>query len=73
MNIENDVSRVVPDTPSIARVYRSKGISDFFPWQRELLELDGVLDSRNVVYSAPTSGGKSLPAELLVARTVIVR
>jgi len=45
-------------------------IKALFPWQYECVAVRGVLDGRNLVYSAPTSGGKSLVAELLMCRTL---
>tara|TARA_B100000795_G_scaffold38567_1_gene25377 strand:- start:96 stop:344 length:249 start_codon:yes stop_codon:yes gene_type:complete len=45
-------------------------IKKLFPWQHECMAVRGVLDGRNLVYSAPTSGGKTLVAELLMCRTL---
>lgn len=39
--------------------------------QAECLNTPGVLHGRNLVYSAPTSGGKSLVAEVLAIRRLI--
>lgn len=39
--------------------------------QAECLSKKGVLHGRNLVYSAPTSGGKSLVAEILAIRRLI--
>ena len=39
--------------------------------QAECLNLDGVLDGKNLVYCAPTSGGKSLVSEVLMLRRVL--
>jgi ATP-dependent helicase YprA (DUF1998 family) len=46
---------------SILMEYERFGISSIYNWQKECLALDGVLEGqKNLVYSAPTSAGKSL-------------
>ncbi|XP_027749930.1 DNA polymerase theta isoform X1 [Empidonax traillii] len=42
-----------------------------FEWQAECLMLGQVLEGRNLVYSAPTSAGKTLVAELLILKRVL--
>jgi len=45
--------------------YKRKGVKDPYPWQAECLQQSGVLDQgRNLLYCAPTSGGKSMVAEV---------
>ena len=39
-----------------------------YPWQAHALLTPGVLEGRNLVYCVPTSGGKSLVAEMLALR-----
>ena len=42
-----------------------------FEWQISLLKKDKILDGgKSIVYFAPTSGGKSLPAELIMLRNI---
>jgi DNA polymerase theta len=53
---------------SVLDVYRSRKISALLEWQAKALSLPGVVDGRSLVYSAPTSGGKSLVADILVVR-----
>ena len=43
-------------------------IKDVFPWQVECLSLEPVRHGRNLIFSAPTSAGKSLVADLLMLR-----
>ena len=68
-----------PDDDSIAsvglpeatvRYFREiKRVERLYPWQRACLGLEGVLDhSSNLVYCAPTSGGKSLVSDVLLIR-----
>ena len=56
--------------PDVARYYRdAKRIERLYPWQAECLSLEGVFDHRaNLVYCAPTSGGKSLVSDVLMVR-----
>ena len=42
-----------------------------FEWQAECLSQPGVLSGRNLIYSAPTSAGKTLVAELLALKCVL--
>ena len=46
-------------------------LNRLYPWQKECLATPGVLEGRNLVYSAPTSGGKTLVSELLILRRVL--
>lgn len=45
-----------------------------FPWQVECLANKNLLENnKNLVYSAPTSAGKTLVAEFLLLKTVLER
>ncbi|KAL4608972.1 DNA polymerase theta-like, partial [Arapaima gigas] len=51
--------------------YQSLGVVRMFEWQAECLTLGKVLTGKNLVYSAPTSAGKTLVAELLILKRVL--
>ncbi|CAB4068797.1 POLQ [Lepeophtheirus salmonis] len=51
--------------------YKSCGITRMFDWQSECLRQGKALEGRNLVYSAPTSAGKTLVAEILLLKRVI--
>ncbi|KAH8236416.1 hypothetical protein KR026_001239 [Drosophila bipectinata] len=60
--------------PSILSAYKEKGVIQMFDWQVECLSKKSVLfENCNLVYSAPTSAGKTLVSEILLIKTVLER
>lgn len=58
----------------IAQKYEQRGITEMFDWQVTCLANSKVLlDCCNLVYSAPTSAGKTLVAEILTIKTILER
>uniref|UniRef100_A0A7N0VKR9 Uncharacterized protein n=1 Tax=Kalanchoe fedtschenkoi TaxID=63787 RepID=A0A7N0VKR9_KALFE len=47
-----DLSQWLPQ--EICSIYKKKGISQLYPWQVECLQVEGVLERRNLVYCAST-------------------
>ncbi|KND02903.1 uncharacterized protein SPPG_01983 [Spizellomyces punctatus DAOM BR117] len=57
---------------SVLGAFKERGITSLLPWQMECLLQEGVLDGkRNLLYSAPTSAGKSMVADILMLNKVI--
>ncbi|KAM8770792.1 DNA polymerase theta [Rhynchonycteris naso] len=56
---------------AVLEKYHSFGVKKMFKWQAECLLLGQVLEGKNLVYSAPTSAGKTLVAELLILKRVL--
>ncbi|DBA82486.1 TPA: hypothetical protein ACH3X2_000714 [Trebouxia sp. C0005] len=50
----------------VVQAYAAKGVHEMYPWQAAALECGK--SGNNLVYCAPTSGGKSLVAEILLIR-----
>ncbi|KAJ7966000.1 helicase and polymerase-containing protein TEBICHI [Quillaja saponaria] len=69
LNDHLDLNSWLPS--DICNIYRKRGISKLYPWQVDCLQVDGVLQRRNLVYCASTSAGKSFVAEILMLRRVI--
>ncbi|KXJ95571.1 DEAD/DEAH box helicase [Microdochium bolleyi] len=52
--------------------FRELGIADIYPWQKQCLMGPGLLKGeKNLVYSAPTGGGKSLVADIIMLKRVL--
>ncbi|KAI9519125.1 hypothetical protein NQZ68_031397 [Dissostichus eleginoides] len=51
--------------------YQKHGVTHMFEWQAQCLTVGQVLQGGNLVYSAPTSAGKTLVAELLMLKRVL--
>ncbi|EDV94624.1 DNA polymerase theta [Drosophila grimshawi] len=59
---------------SVLGEYKKKGVVQMFDWQVECLCKPKVLfEHSNLVYSAPTSAGKTLVSEILLLKTVLER
>lgn len=62
---ELDLSHRIYDLPpQLVTNFASLGIKQIYPWQKACLKGPGLLSGeRNLVYCAPTGGGKSLVAD----------
>ncbi|ROV99897.1 hypothetical protein VMCG_06242 [Cytospora schulzeri] len=58
-------------SPLVAN-FEALGIKSIYPWQKQCLLGPGLLKGeKNLVYSAPTGGGKSLVADVLMLKKVL--
>lgn len=58
--------------PALVANFASLGINSIYPWQASCLLARGHLTGeKNLVYSAPTGGGKSLVADVLMLKRII--
>lgn len=56
--------------PAVEQVFARKKITRLYDWQTSCLSNRRVLDGGNIIFCAPTSGGKSLVAEILMMRNL---
>lgn len=54
-------------------ILKTKNIASLYDWQEECLRLKAIHNRTNLIYALPTSGGKTLVAEIAMLREIILR
>ncbi|XP_050561559.1 helicase POLQ-like [Spodoptera frugiperda] len=71
VKVENTFYGLPMIAKGLFKTYRN--IEKFYEWQEECLNLEAIRERRNLIYALPTSGGKTLVAEVLMLREVLNR
>ncbi|XP_012280090.1 helicase POLQ-like [Orussus abietinus] len=73
LNNSTDEQKTFYGLPSRIKtlIQKVKGISELYQWQDECLNLQAVKSRKNLIYALPTSGGKTLVAEMLMLREIV--
>lgn len=59
-------------SPTLVANFAALGVNSIYPWQASCLLSSGLLTGeRHLVYTAPTGGGKSLVADVLMLKRII--
>lgn len=67
-----EVCEILGMPNEVTASYRQMGITTLYNWQVKCLMTTGVLKGQNLVYCAPTGGGKTLVAEFAILKAVLV-
>ncbi|GAM21175.1 hypothetical protein SAMD00019534_043500 [Acytostelium subglobosum LB1] len=65
-----DICRQFGLPTAVAEVYRKRKINSLYNWQKQCLTHPSLLQGSNLIYSLPTSGGKTLVAEIILIKSV---
>jgi DNA polymerase theta len=59
-------------SPALVANFAAVGVNSIYPWQAACLLAPGLLEGqKHLVYTAPTGGGKSLVADVLMLKRII--